>query len=121
MTDQFIEMLTDPSPGSAPEPGGDNPGRWLADVWYRVIGSIAAGGSDVIVDDVIVEPDRLEAAIRLLAIFDVTLVAVRCPLEVAVQRERDRGDRHIGLVRQQFDCAGALSLETYEPRLRIER
>ena len=34
-------------------------------------------------------------------------MAVRCPLEVAVQRERDRGDRHIGLVRQQFDLVHA--------------
>ena len=75
--------------------------------WYGIIGGIAASGFDVIVDDVIVQPHRLEAAIRLLAPFDVTFVAVRCPLEVAVQRERERGDRHIGLVRQQFDLIHA--------------
>jgi chloramphenicol 3-O phosphotransferase len=34
-------------------------------------------------------------------------VAVRCLLEVAVQRERDRGDREIGLVRRQFNLVHA--------------
>jgi len=105
--DQFIEMLTDAAPESAPEPDGHDVGRWLAEGWYGVIGGIAASGFDLIVDDVIVEPHRLEAAIRLLAPLDVTFVAVRCPLEVAVQRERERGDRHIGLVTHQFELVHA--------------
>jgi chloramphenicol 3-O phosphotransferase len=82
-------------------------GPWLADGWYRVVGGVAASGFDLIVEDVILEPYRLEAATLLLAPFDVTFVAVRCPLEVAVQRERDRGDREIGLVRRQFNLVHA--------------
>lgn len=101
--DQFVEMLTDVVPDSDREPSGDDLGPWLADSWYRVVTGIAASGFDVIVEDVIYESYRLDAAIRLLVPFDVTFVAVRCPLEVAVQRERDRGDRDTGLVRQQFD------------------
>lgn len=105
--DQFIQMLTDAASDSAPEQGGADVGRLLADGWYGVISGIAASGFDVIVDDVIAEPSRLEAAIRLLAPFEVTFVAVRCPLEVAVQREKDRGDRHVGLAAQQFDLVHA--------------
>ena len=96
--DLFVEMLTDAVPDSGPEAGSDDLGPWLADGWYRVVGGIAASGFDLIVEDVISEPYRLEAATRHLAPFDVTFVAVRCPLEIAVQRERDRGDRDIGLV-----------------------
>jgi chloramphenicol 3-O phosphotransferase len=105
--DQFVEMLTDAVPDSASEADGDDLGPWLADGWYRVVGGVAASGFDLIVEDVILEPYRLEAAIRLLTPFDVTFVAVRCPLEVAVQRERDRGDREIGLVRRQFNLVHA--------------
>ena len=105
--DQFVEMLTDAVPDSDQGPGGDDLGPWLADGWYRVVGGIAASGFDVVVEDVILEPYRLEAAMRFLAPFDVTFVAVRCPLEVAEQRERDRGDRDVGLVRYQFDLVHA--------------
>jgi len=105
--DQFVEMLTDTVPDSASEAGSDDVGPWLADGWYRVVGGVAASGFDLIVEDVILESYRLEAATRLLAPFDVTFVAVRCPLEVAVQRERDRGDREIGLVGRQFNLVHA--------------
>lgn len=105
--DQFVEMLTDAAPEPDEEPDEDDLGPWLADGWYRVVGGIAASGFDVIVHDVIVEAFRLEAATRLLAPFDVTFVAVRCPVEVAEQREKDRGDRAVGLVRHQFDLVHA--------------
>jgi chloramphenicol 3-O phosphotransferase len=101
--DLFVEMLTDAPPNSAPGTGGEELGRWLAEAWYRAVGGLAAVGFDLVIEDVIHEPYRLDAALRLLAPFDVTFVAVRCPLEVAVQREMNRGDRSIGLVTHQFD------------------
>jgi chloramphenicol 3-O phosphotransferase len=101
--DLFVEMLTDVPPDPAPGTDDEEVGLWLAEAWYRAVGGLAAAGFDVVVEDVIHQSYRLEAAIRLLAPFDVTFVAVRCPMDVVVQRERDRGDRVIGLVRQQFD------------------
>lgn len=105
--DLFVQMLTEVAPTAAPtatpEPAGEDLGRWLADAWYRALGGLAAAGFDLVVEDVIVERYRLDAAVRHLAPFDVTFVAVRCPLDVAVQRERARGDRAIGLVTSQFD------------------
>jgi chloramphenicol 3-O phosphotransferase len=79
--DPFVGMLTDETPGSGPGPGRDDLGHWLADEWYRVVGGLAAAGFDVLVEDVILEPYWLDAAIRNLSPFDVTFVAVRCPLE----------------------------------------
>ncbi|HEY3024107.1 MAG TPA: AAA family ATPase [Actinomycetota bacterium] len=101
--DQFVEMLTDTTPNPSQKEDGEEFGHWLAEGWYRAVGGLAGVGFDLVVEDVILEPYRLHAAIRRLAPFDVTFVAVHCPLEVAVQRERDRGDRDIGLVRHQFD------------------
>jgi chloramphenicol 3-O phosphotransferase len=104
--DLFVGLLTDEAPGSGSLPGSDL-GHWLADGWYRVVGGLAEAGFNVLVEDVILEPYWLDAAIRHLSPFDVTFVAVRCPLEVAVQRETDRGDRDIGLVTRQFDSVHA--------------
>jgi chloramphenicol 3-O phosphotransferase len=101
--DEFVQMLTDEAPDSPRGPTGDEFGRWLAEVWYRAVGGLAAAGFDLIVEDVILRSYRLDAAIQLLAPFDVTFVAVRCPLDVALERERARGDRSIGLVAHQFD------------------
>jgi chloramphenicol 3-O phosphotransferase len=105
--DLFVEMLTDAPPDSAPGTNDEELSRWLAEAWYRAVGGLAAAGFDLVVEDVIHEPNQLQAATRFLAPFDVTFVAVRCPLDVVVQRERDRGDRAIGLVKRQFDLVHA--------------
>ena len=54
---------------------------------------------DLIVDDVIPDTETLELTIDALAPFIVLFVRVECALEVAEQRERDRGDRTIGMAR----------------------
>jgi chloramphenicol 3-O phosphotransferase len=84
--DLFVEMLTDQAPSSAEGPDEDELGDWLADAWYRAAGGLAGAGFDLLVEDVIWEPYRLDAALRHLAPFDVTFVAVRCPFEVSVPR-----------------------------------
>ena len=63
---------------------------------YQAIGAWAAAGVDVVVDDVIYDVRVLRAAVHALAALPVLFVAVRCPLAVAEQRERDRGDRAPG-------------------------
>ena len=63
---------------------------------YRTIGALAAAGVDVVVDDVIYDARVLRAAVYALADLPVLFVAVCCPLAVAEQRERDRGDRAPG-------------------------
>jgi chloramphenicol 3-O phosphotransferase len=67
----------------------------------RAIAALADAGNDLIVDEVI-WGDELADYRSLLEGHDLKTVAVRAPLEVLEQRERERGDRFIGLARWQF-------------------
>lgn len=65
------------------------------------IAALARCGNNIIVDDVLVDEDG--SAYRLaLAGLDVLWVGVMAPLDVIEARERQRGDRDIGLARWQF-------------------
>jgi chloramphenicol 3-O phosphotransferase len=63
---------------------------------YQAIAGYAAAGNDVIVDDVIYDRRVLDAAVAALKRQRVLFVGVECDLAVAVQRERERGDRAPG-------------------------
>lgn len=68
----------------------------------RAIAAMADAGNNVVVDDVFWN-DELADYRALLAAHDFRAVAVIAPLEVLERRERDRGDRAVGLARWQFD------------------
>ena len=68
----------------------------------HAIAAMAAQGNNLIVDDVLLGRGKAEYA-ELLAGFEVFLVGVLAPLAVLEARERQRGDRLIGLARWQFD------------------
>ena len=68
----------------------------------HAIAAMAREGNDLIVDDVLLG-DEKTAYRRLLADFDLFTVGVFAPLEVLEARERQRGDRLIGLARWQVD------------------
>lgn len=70
---------------------------------YHAVAALAATGNNIIVDDVIFDQKVLHEAVNILCPFDPLFVGVRCPPEVAEQRERERGDRTQGLVRAQYD------------------
>lgn len=78
----------------------------LAGIYYAFAG-LAKSGNDVIVDDVIFDPLVLKSAVSALHTYNVLFVGVRCPREVAEQRERDRGDRWSGLVSAHIDLVHA--------------
>lgn len=68
----------------------------------HAIAAMAAQGNDLIVDDVLLGGEK-GAYRQLLAPFEVYWVGVMAPLDVLEDRERQRGDRLIGLARWQFD------------------
>ncbi|WP_303979608.1 chloramphenicol phosphotransferase CPT family protein [Dongia mobilis] len=68
----------------------------------HAIAAMAAEGNDMIVDEVLLGPEKTEYR-QLLAPYEVHWVGVFAPLDVLEQRERHRGDRLIGLARWQFD------------------
>ena len=70
---------------------------------FHAVAGLATAGNNVIVDDVVVDVTVLKEAANILQDFNVLFVGVRCPLDVAEQRERERGDRSPGLVRMHYD------------------
>jgi chloramphenicol 3-O phosphotransferase len=81
---------------------------------HRMVASLADAGLSVIVDHVLLEEGWLPDLAARLADHDVLFVGVRCPLEVVVQRERDRRDRTIGQAAAQLEVvhrAGGYDLE----------
>lgn len=80
---------------------GDLVKRTLAGMRHAVA-SMAACGSNVVVDDVFFAEEDSDYR-RLLKQFEFHLVGLFAPLEVVQTRERTRGDRDIGLAKGQFE------------------
>ena len=68
----------------------------------RAIAAMADAGNNVVVDEVI-WGDELADYRALLAAHDFKTVGVLASLDVLERRERERGDRDVGLARWQFD------------------
>jgi chloramphenicol 3-O phosphotransferase len=68
----------------------------------HAIAAMAAQGNNLIVDDVMLDNEQEEYA-TLLSDFQIYFVGVFAPLDVLEARERERGDRMIGLARWQYD------------------
>ena len=68
----------------------------------HAIAAMAEQGNNLIVDDVLLGQGKVEYT-ELLSAFKPFLVGVFAPLAVLEERERQRGDRLIGLARWQFD------------------
>ncbi|MBA4096591.1 MAG: chloramphenicol phosphotransferase [Rhodospirillum sp.] len=68
----------------------------------RAVAAMAGAGNNLIVDDVLLENEMAEYA-SLLADVTFHAVGVFAPLDVLEARERERGDRLIGLARWQYD------------------
>lgn len=71
--------------------------------FHRAVAGMAAAGNTVVVDHVLSEPWRLDDCLALFPPERVVLVGVRCPLEELERRERDRGDRPLGLAARQIE------------------
>lgn len=70
---------------------------------HYCVATLATAGNNVIVDTVLVNSDNLAECVFILAHFRVTFVGVFCPLAELERRERERGDRAVGMARSQFE------------------
>ena len=68
----------------------------------HAVAAMARAGNNLIVDDVLVENEMAEYA-SLLADVTFHAVGVFAPIDVLEARERERGDRLVGLARWQYD------------------
>jgi chloramphenicol 3-O phosphotransferase len=69
----------------------------------HAIAAMAQQGNNMIVDDVMLSSREQQEYRELLAPFEVRFVGLFAPLSVLEARERERGDRLIGLARWQYD------------------
>jgi len=67
------------------------------------VAALAEAGNDVIVDEVLWDPEALVDYRRRLAPYELHTVGLIAPLDVIEHRERQRGDRDLGLARSQYD------------------
>jgi chloramphenicol 3-O phosphotransferase len=69
----------------------------------HAVAAMAAQGNNLIVDEVMVDKDKVREYRSLLSEFDLRFVGLFAPLDVLEARERGRGDRELGLARWQYD------------------
>ncbi|CAM4492414.1 chloramphenicol phosphotransferase CPT family protein [Paenibacillus tarimensis] len=89
---------------------GDKPAHATKDAMLKVIKgmhhalpALVAAGNNLIVDHVLEERQWLEECVMLLKDYKVLFVSVICSLEELERRERERGDRNIGLAKYQYN------------------
>ncbi len=78
-------------------------GRRVLLGYRRAVAEIARAGVNVVVDEVSLEEHEWLDWCAALAGLEPIWVALRCDLEVALAREVARGDRVLGMVRDQSD------------------
>ena len=77
-------------------------GHKLISGMHRAIVALSHAGNNVIADHVLVEPSWLNECISLFSELPAFFIGVYCPLQVLVQREKERRDRTWGQAEAQF-------------------
>ena len=119
--DKFLWMLPRPYLNSAdlwarvmtPTESGPIGMALIAGI-HRSIAALAGTGNHVVADHVLVDPRWLNDCAATLADLPAHFIAVRCPLDVVEQRERERKDRTLGQARAQFDLVHAHGVYDFE-------
>lgn len=83
-------------------------------LFHHYIMAFSRIGKNVIVDHVLIDRSWLEECIKLLHNTQTFYIGVHCPLEELERRERERGDRPIGLAKAQFEMVHKHSRYDFE-------
>lgn len=75
----------------------------LADGFRQSIRALAVTGNNLIVDNVLTRRDVLRETVSALAGLPLLFVKVDCPVDELERREKERGDRLLGLARWQHN------------------
>jgi chloramphenicol 3-O phosphotransferase len=73
----------------------------------RAIAAMARSGNNIIIDDIILEPEFLSDYLIALSDFDVYFVGIRCPIATIGTREALRPGRFPGTAEGHFDTCHA--------------
>lgn len=77
-------------------------GSRLISAMHHAIAALALRGCSVVADHVMVDPRWVSECAALFRDLPAYFIGVRCPLDVVVRRERERGDRTLGEAELQF-------------------
>ena len=81
---------------------GDD-GKRLLRGMRRSIACMAGEGLNIVIDDILLEPEFLDDYLKVMVGVELYFVAVRCPLEVIAQREAGRPGRFPGTAMGHLD------------------
>jgi chloramphenicol 3-O phosphotransferase len=77
------------------------------DGFHASLAAYADAGNNLILEHILDTNEWLDALCNLLEHHDVFFVAVHCPLETLIEREKHRGDRPIGSAKRDFETIHA--------------
>jgi chloramphenicol 3-O phosphotransferase len=115
--DDFISMFPQKILGPADQDEGiQSHGHFdtIISGLHKCVAALANSGNNIIVDHVLHKEGWLEECVENWQGLEVLFVAVKCPLEILEQRERERRDRQIGGARNQFERVHAHGLYDIE-------
>lgn len=96
-----------PAPGGGVRPVPGPVQRRMRLGMYHAVEALVRTGNNVILDDVINDPDAFRECVGLLWRDPGLFVGVHCPLAVLEERERARGSRTPGIARGMLEGAHA--------------
>ena len=96
-----FKLVQDADPAEV-EIGTGAYGAALMNGMRTCVAALADQGLDLVVDDVMLGAGDQDHYYEVLAAHAVSFIGVRCSLETAERRERERGDRDIGMARWQY-------------------
>jgi chloramphenicol 3-O phosphotransferase len=74
-------------------------GERIMSAFHKACATLCDSGVNLILDHVLLESHWSEECLRLFSPYFLHFIGVFCPTEVLEKRERERGDRQIGLAR----------------------
>jgi len=89
-------------------------GEQLVSAMHGSVAALADAGFNVILDHVILDPTWIDDMMGLFADHTVYFIGVRCPLEVLLERERQRHDHTVGQARVHHEVVHAGRIYDFE-------
>ena len=84
-------------------PAPDVPFLELVRGFYACVRALAALGHDLVIDHAVMTQAEAEMLLAAVEGQQVLMVGVECPLDVLIERERQRGNRRPGLAATQYE------------------
>lgn len=81
--------------------GEERAGPELVHAFFACVKALAALGLDLVIDHAVITQTDVDLLNDAMCDHDTLLVAVDCPVEVLEERERQRGDRRVGMAAAQ--------------------